>query len=92
VTPNARRGAATRREREEQHIEELLAAAGHRARSLPPPNRSCDGKQQYGRRLAERVAAEMRARHGADVRAYACVYCPAWHVGHALGSEPPRLP
>lgn len=71
--------------REQNRIEALLRAAGHVAPPLlpPPPTRSCEGKRQYGERLARTVAAEQRELSGHNIQAYQCHYCPAWHLGHA---------
>lgn len=46
--------------------------------------RHCIGKVPFrSLRAATRSAARARRRERADIRAYACEFCTAWHIGHA---------
>lgn len=82
------RSRRTKRDRAQRRIETLLSDAGHVSTEPPPPNRSCHGKRQYSERLARIVAAEQSDASGQRIEAYACLWCPAWHIGHPLRSTP----
>jgi hypothetical protein len=43
---------------------------------------SCEGKQQFSRVRAKRVARKMR-RRGERAGEYHCDFCKWWHVGHS---------
>lgn len=45
--------------------------------------RSCLCKAKYFKKKAKDTAKAMRRKFGEkNIKAYNCLYCPYWHVGH----------
>lgn len=56
---------------------------------MPPtahPRWECFRKHAYAtEKIAKAVARDVRAKRGAEVHAYSCTHCGAWHLGKNTG-------